>query len=77
MSNCIQVTITNAAFVHLRGIHALYMNDCNQATITDAALVNFVGIKILETKRCSRDVRIAAAQVMGIDYESEPDEEED
>jgi len=76
MKGCNQVTISDAAFVHLRGIRNLKMDGCIQPTITDAALVNLVGIKALNTKRCSRDVRIAAAQVMGIDYESEPDEDE-
>ena len=76
MSCCNQATITDAAFVHLQGIHALDMCDCTQPTITDAALVHLVGIKRLETYGCSRDVRIAAAQVMGINYESEPDEDE-
>ena len=74
MSGCNQMTITDAAFVHLRGIYTLYMKGCNQTTITEAALVHLVGIKELFTERCSRDVRIAAAQVMGIDYESELDE---
>ena len=77
MSNCNQATITEAAFVHLRGIGLLDMTGCNQPTITDAALVNLVGIQKLDTEGCSRDVRIAAAQVMGIDYESEIDEDED
>ena len=77
MSGCNQATITDAAFVHLRGILELYMSGCNQPTITDAALVNLVGIQELDTERCSRDIRIAAAQVMGIDYESEIDEDED
>ncbi len=71
MSHCNQATITDAAFVHLRGIHTLGMSGCDQPTITVAALVHLVGIKKLDTERCSRDVRIAAAQVMGIDYESE------
>ena len=71
MSCCDQATITDAAFVYLRGIHELDIEGCNQMTITVAALVHLVGIKILKTERCSRDVRIAAAQVMDIDYESE------
>ena len=38
MNGCNQ--ITNAAFLHLRGIHTLNMSGCNQITITDAAFVN-------------------------------------
>ena len=34
MSECKRVT--DAAFVHLRGIQWLYISRCNQATITDA-----------------------------------------
>jgi len=71
IEGCNQMTITDAAFVHLHGIHTLDMQGCDQPTITVAALVNLVGIKELITERCSRDIRIAAAQVMDIDYESE------
>jgi hypothetical protein len=71
MSGCNQVTITDVAFVNLRGIHTLDMIGCNQPTITIAALVHLVGIETLETEHCRHDIRIAAAQVLGIDYESE------
>jgi hypothetical protein len=37
MSNCNQSSITPAAFVHLRGIHKLYVYGCNQPGIWDAA----------------------------------------
>jgi hypothetical protein len=74
MQGCNQPTITDAAFVNLRGIHTLDMYGCNQPTITVAALVHLVGIKKLKTKHCSRDVRIAASQVMGHDYESEAED---
>ena len=47
------------------------MSGCNQETITDAVLVHLVGIEYLVTEYCRRDVRIAAAQVTGIDYESD------
>ena len=36
MSGCNQVTITDGAFAHLGGIHALSMRGCDQATVTDA-----------------------------------------
>ena len=39
MTYCSQVTITDAAFVHLRGIQSLNMNFCTLATITDTAFV--------------------------------------
>jgi len=32
--------VTDASFVHLKGIHTLDMTWCNQLTITDATLVN-------------------------------------
>ena len=44
---CSQATITDATFVHLRGIKSLNMFCCNQATITDAALVHLRGIQML------------------------------
>ena len=38
---------TNAAFVHLKGIHTLLMWHCNQPTITGTALAHLKGIKCL------------------------------
>ena len=36
MSSCNQVGITDAAFVHLKGIHTLDMSWCDQVGITRA-----------------------------------------
>ena len=47
------------------------MEDCTQATITAAAIASLIGIQFLDTIGCSRDVRLASAQLLGIDYESE------
>ena len=46
--------VTDAAFVHLRGIHTLYMYACNQATITDAAFVHLCGIQSLSMSGCTQ-----------------------
>jgi hypothetical protein len=43
MTECNQPEITDAAFVHLRGIHTLSMYECNQDTITGAASENLSG----------------------------------
>ena len=51
MSECHRVT--DAAFVHLRGIQSLDMPYCNQATITDAAFVHLRGIKSLSMNGCN------------------------
>ena len=75
MNDCIQETITDAAFVQLRGIHTLSMYGCNQATITGAAIAHLVGIVTLETTECRRDVRFAAAIILGDDYESQVENE--
>ena len=49
MHLCNQATITDAAFVHLRGIQELDVRSCSQATITAAAFVHLRGIRILST----------------------------
>ncbi len=36
MSWCWQVGITDAAFVHLKGIHTLHMKNCTQGGITQS-----------------------------------------
>ena len=90
ISWCNQRTITDAAFVFLRGIHKLNIQGCNQATITPAAVANLVGIHDFCTRECRRIIRTAAAQLLGVDYESdvfdggvsvsaseEPDDEEE
>jgi hypothetical protein len=46
--------ITDAAFVHLAGIHTLDMSYCNQHTITDVGLLHLGGIKILKIYYCDQ-----------------------
>ena len=48
-----------------------------QATITVAAIAHLVRIRTLDTEGCRRDVRIAVAKLIGSDYVSEDDDEED
>lgn len=45
------VTITDAALVHLAGIHAFHMTGCNQRAITDAAFEHLAGIFLAEHLR--------------------------
>ena len=52
MRNCKRVT--DAAFVHLRGIHTLGMSDCNQTTITDSAFIHLRGIHTLDMRWCNQ-----------------------
>ena len=52
MFNCWQ--ITDAAFVHLRGIQSLVMAYCDQIVITDAAFVNLRGIQVLIMDGCNQ-----------------------
>ena len=54
MSWCNQATITDAAFVHLKGIHTLDMSACPQATITDAAFAHLKGIHSLNLFHCDQ-----------------------
>ena len=54
MRFCDQSTITDGAFVHLAGIHTLYMGGCNQATITDGAFAHLAGIHTLNMTYCSQ-----------------------
>jgi hypothetical protein len=54
MSDCNQAGITDAAFVHLKGIHKLDMQYCNQAGITDAAFVHLRGIHTLDIRFCNQ-----------------------
>ena len=46
--------VTDAAFIHLRGIQILCMNNCNQVTITDAAFVHLRGIHTLGMNGCNQ-----------------------
>ena len=52
MWNC--KSVTDAAFLHLRGIHTLFMDGCNQATITDAAFVHLREIHTLYMGGCDQ-----------------------
>jgi hypothetical protein len=70
---CNQITITDAAFTHLRGVQTLQMGFCDQATITKVAIANLVGIVILDTASLCREVRLAAATILGVEYESDAD----
>ena len=45
-------TLTDADFVHFRGIHTLNMSWCNQATITDGAFAHLAGIHTLNMSCC-------------------------
>ena len=63
MIGCGQATITDAAFVHTRGIHTLEMTNCNQATITDAAFIHLGGINTL-TATNSNETTITRAAVL-------------
>ena len=62
--------VTDAAFVHLRGIHTLDMSYCNQETITDAAFVHLRGIHTLSMRFCIQETITDAAFVhlRGIKY---------
>ena len=62
--SCNQATITDAAFVHLRGIHALNMILCRQANITDTAFVQLHGIRVFNTNYCRATVKAAAATLL-------------
>ena len=55
--------VTDAAFVHLRGIHTLNMSRCNQATIMDAAFVHLRGIQSLNMFCCNQATITDAAFV--------------
>ena len=51
---CGQRHLVDADFVHLKGIHTLYMWDCNQAGITDKAFENLKGIDTLDMSFCTQ-----------------------
>ena len=56
-------SITDAAFVHLKGIHTLHMVLCFQSAITDAAFVHLKGIHTLNMISCFQDTITDAAFV--------------
>jgi hypothetical protein len=66
MRRCTQLTITDAAFSHLRGVHTLYMGYCNQLTITDAAFVYLQGIHTLDITLCRQITDAAFAHLRGV-----------
>ena len=47
-------TLTDADFLHFRGVRTLNMRYCNQATITDAAFAHLVGIHTLNMSHCEQ-----------------------
>ena len=47
-------TLTDADFVHLRGLRALDMSGCSQASITDGAFAHLAGIHTLIMSGCSQ-----------------------
>ena len=62
---CDQPAISDAAIVHLRGIHTLVMNHCNQATLTGAGFAHLQGIHALGMFKC-RAYLVAAARDLGL-----------
>ena len=61
LSMCGCLRVTDAAFVHLAGIHTLDMGGCNQAAITDCAFAHLVGIKSLNMSECKQPTITDAA----------------
>ena len=55
--------VTDGAFVHLRGIHTLYMSCCNQVTITDSAFIHLRGIHTLNMSFCDQATITPAALI--------------
>lgn len=47
-------SVTDAAFVHLKGIHTLNMGSCDQPSITDDAFTHLKGIDTLHIFDCSQ-----------------------
>jgi hypothetical protein len=66
MTRCSQSTITDAAFVHLKGIHILDMSYCFQPTITDAAFAHLKGIHSLSLYRCIQLTSAVFTHLKGI-----------
>jgi len=62
MNYCKQ--ITDAAFIHLKGIHTLNLRGCNQ--ITDSAFVHLDGIKELDIGDCNQITDAAFVYLKGI-----------
>ncbi len=68
ISHCRQ--LTDAAFVHLRGIHTLYMRYCYQPAISDAAFVHLRGIHTLVMSYCHHEEITGSgfAHLLGISF---------
>jgi hypothetical protein len=62
---CKQPAITDAAFVHLRGIHTLVIEGCSQATITGTTFYFLQRISMLVVRDCSA-AAIATARSLGL-----------
>jgi hypothetical protein len=60
MSHCKQATITDAAFVHLRGIHMLTLHGCIQQAITPAVFTHLRGTYYMHARDCHPAVESAA-----------------
>jgi hypothetical protein len=58
--------ITDAAFVHLKGINTLNMDSCYE--ITDAAFVHLKGINTLNMTYCRQITDAAFVHIKGIKY---------
>jgi hypothetical protein len=58
--------LTDADFVHLRGIRALDMSYCTNAEITDAAFANLRGIHTLSMMNCNQFTDAAFVHLAGI-----------
>ncbi len=60
-----QSAITDAAFVHLRGIHTLEVMFCKQLTITGATFAHLGGISVLNMFEC-RGAQVTVARNLGL-----------
>lgn len=54
-------TITDRAFAHLTGLHALDMSECSQSTITDKAFSHLLGLHVLSMAGCDQSTIPAGA----------------
>ena len=65
MGYCYQSTITDAAFVHLKGIHSLSLWRCNQ--LTDAVFTHLKVIKRLNIAFCTQ-LNLTDNSLKGIEW---------
>lgn len=54
---------TDAAFVHLHGMHTLNITYWNEESITDAAFVHLTGINTIDISGCNQHTKTDAAVV--------------